>query len=34
MRLRVKGPAAQFGVLLTFAHHPLHILLGQFQIAQ
>jgi len=34
MRLRVKGPAGQFLLLLTFAHHPLHILLRQFQVSQ
>ena len=33
MALRMKGPALQPRVL-AFAHHPLHILLGQFQVAE
>jgi hypothetical protein len=33
MALRVKSPALQ-PLILAFAHHPLHILLRQFQISQ
>src|ERR1035438_10480210 len=33
MRLRMKGTALQ-PLVLAFAHHPLHILLCQFQVAK
>ena len=34
MALRVKRPAGEPLLLLTFAHHPLYILLRQFQIPE